>query len=169
MLHGSQQGDITRFEPRTPFDLSPDEFSKRTGVFAASDGLWAMMYALKNRAEVQRIVNMALQVKEGGGWSQMLYFLSFASRHPGAEDGSDLLASGFVYVLPADSFEQMPPYDWPGLGHVQEAHWINPNPVAPLMCVSVTPTDFPLPVRLHDAARVDALSASDPWGFPWLE
>lgn len=62
----------------------------------------------------------------------------------------------------------MPPYDWPGLGRVREPHWVNPGPVQALFCVSVFPADLPLTVRTHDAARGDALSRADPWGFPWL-
>lgn len=169
LLHGSARGDLTSFEPRAPHDLSPDDFSKRTGVFAASDGLWALMYALRDRSQVARMLNMALQVREAdGSWSPMRYFLSLAPRDPGETDGRSLLSPGFVYVLP-EGFEQMPPYDWPGLGTVREPHWVNPNPVQPLLCVPVTPADFPFPVRTHGAARVDALCASDPWGFPWLE
>ncbi|EYB67823.1 hypothetical protein DEIPH_ctg032orf0069 [Deinococcus phoenicis] len=170
LLHGSARGDLTGFEPRTPHDLSPDEFSKRTGVFAASDGLWAMMYALRDRSRVARMLNMALQVQEaGGGWSSMRYFLSLAPRGPAVTDGRDLLSPGFVYVLPPEGFEQMPPYGWPGLGTVREPHWVSPNPVRPRLCVPVMPGDFPLPVRTHDAARVDALARLDPWGFPWLD
>lgn len=168
LLHGSERGDLTLFEPRTPHDLSPDEFSKRTGVFAASDGLWAMMYALRDPSRVARILNSALQVREGSGWSRMRYFLSFAPRDPAVADGRSLLAPGFVYVLRQDGFKQMPPYDWPGLGMVREPHWVSPNPVRPLLRVPASPADFPLPVRVHDAARVDALSQHDPWGFPWL-
>lgn len=168
LLHGSARGDLTLFEPRTPHDLSPDEFSKRTGVFAASDGLWALMYALRDRSRVRRMLNTALQVWEGDRWSLTRYFLSFAPRDPGVKDGRALLAPGFVYVLPQGGFEPMPPYEWPGLGRVREPHWVNPNPVGPHLCVPVSPADFPLPVRVHDAARVDALAQRDPWGFPWL-
>ncbi|WP_184026407.1 hypothetical protein [Deinococcus budaensis] len=169
LLHGSSRGDLSAFAPRTPHDLSPDEFSKRTGVFAASDGLWAMMYALRDRSRAARMLNMALQVQQPGGeWSSMRYFLSLAPRDPAVTDGRSLLSPGFVYVLPRAGFEQMPPYDWPGLGTVREPHWVSPDGVRPLLCVPVTPADFPLPVRRHDAARVDALCAADPWGFPWL-
>ena len=42
LLHGSGASDITTFEPRTPNDKSPDEFSKQTAVFAASDAIWAL-------------------------------------------------------------------------------------------------------------------------------
>ncbi len=174
LLHGSNRADLTYFEPRTPEDLSPDAFSKRTAVFAASDGVWATMYALRNRTQTKRMLNMALQVREGSAWSSMRYFLSLAPRDSGlprasATDGRSLLQPGSVYVLPLHGFEQMHAYSWPGLGDVLEPHWANPQPVEPVMRVSVSPDDFPLPVRIHDAARVDARSQSDPWGFPWLE
>lgn len=168
LLHGSQEGGLSLFEPRTPHDLSPDDFSKRTGVFAASDGLWAMMYALRDRSRVRRMLNMALQVQEGGAWSPTRYFLSLAPHSPGQQDGRALMSPGFVYVLPREGFEPMPPYGWPGLGWVREPHWVHPQSVQPLMTVPVTPADFPLPVRTHDAGRVDALYQRDPWGFPWL-
>lgn len=169
LLHGSEHSGITCFEPRTPIDLSPDTFSKRTAVFASSDGVWALMYALRNRAQTKRILNMALQVREDDGWSQMRYFLSFAPRDPNVTEGRKLLQNGYVYVLPRDRFEQMPIYNWPGLGNILEPHWANPQSVRPVMCVPVSPRDFPLPVRIHDAAQVDTLSQTDPWGFPWLE
>lgn len=121
LLHGSQQPEIARFEPRTPVDRSPDDFSKRTGVFAASDGLWVMMSALRHRMRVQRMLNMALRLKTDVDWSPTQSFLSFVPREWGGTDPRELLAPGVVYVLPADGFEQMPPYDWPGLGRVPGA------------------------------------------------
>lgn len=169
LLHGSRQAGIARLEPRTPFDLSPDEFSGRTGVFAASDGLWAMMYALRDPAKVGRMLNMALQREDDAGWSATQYFLSFAPRDEGTSVGRDPLSPGWVYVLSADGFEQMPPYDWPGMGRVREPHWVSPHAVAPLWSLRVTSDDFPLTVRTHGAARVDARAQADPWGFPWLE
>ena len=167
MLHGSNHADITVFEPHTPKDFSPDDFSKRTAVFASSDGVWAMMYALRNHVQTKRMLNMTLQLHEHGSWSQMRYFLSLAPRDPDVTEGRELLQNGYVYVLPKNGFEQMPAYHWPGLGDVLEPHWANSHPVRPLLHVPVSPADFPLPVRIHDAARVDALSQTDPWGFPW--
>lgn len=172
LLHGSPRGDLTRFEPRASHDLSGDEFSSRTGVFASSDALWATMYALTDRARIRRMVNCAMQVQDAsrpGGWSRMKYFLSYAPRAAAPADARDLLTPGFVYVLPPVGFEPMPPYDWPGLGRVREAQWVNPQATSPLWCVPVRPEDFPLPVRVHDAQVVDARCAADPWAFPWLD
>ncbi|GGR86836.1 hypothetical protein [Deinococcus sedimenti] len=170
LFHGSPQPGLTEFEPRTPHDRSADEFSKRNGVFATSDALWALMYALRDRRRVRGMLNAALQVEEAGGWSDVRYFLSLAPQPDATVTrGEDLLTPGVVYVLPPDGFDLMPPYDWPGLGRVREPHLICPHPVRPLLAVPVTPGDFPLPVRLHDAATVNARCAADPWGFPWLD
>ncbi len=170
LLHGSNRAGLTRFEPRTPHDLSPDEFSKRTAVFASSDALWALMYAVVDRPrKVTRMLNTAVRVDQHGSWSPMQYYLSLAPRDPAVGDSSELLCSGSVYVLDPTGFEQMPPYEWPGLGTVLEPHWACPHAVDAPLRVPVRPTDLPLPVRLHDADRVDAASRADPWGFPWLE
>ena len=110
LLHGSSRADLVCFDPRAPKDLSPDEFSKRTAVFASSDGVWALMYALRDRTKVRRILNMALQVKEGDRWSQMRYFLSFAPIDSAVIDGRSLLSAGSMYVFAPEGFEQMPEY-----------------------------------------------------------
>ena len=87
LLHGSPRPDIQTFEARTPHDLGDDPFSKRTGVFASSDGLWAIMYALRDKTRVKRMLNMALQRRgETGQWSTVHYFLSLA---PHAEASPD--------------------------------------------------------------------------------
>ncbi|MPY67306.1 hypothetical protein F8S09_11485 [Deinococcus sp. SDU3-2] len=169
LLHGSPQAGIQEFEVRQAVDLSSDGFSNRAGVYATPDGLWALMYALRNRSRVARMVNMALQIRKEGGWSTMRYFLSLAPRGPAVPDGRSLLSPGWVYVLPLQGFDPMPPYEWPGMGTVREPQWVSPDPVRPLFRVPVAPDDFPLPVRTHEAARVDARCAADPWGFPWLE
>lgn len=170
LFHGSPQSGLTVFKPRAPHDLSADDFSKRTGVFATSDALWALMYALRDRRRARRMLNAALQVQQAGGWSGTGYFLSLAPQPDvTVTRGHELLAPGVVYVLPPDGFDLMPPYDWLGQGRVREPHLLCPHPVRALMAVPVTPADFPLTVRLHDADRVDAHCAADPWGFPWLE
>src|SRR6218665_1803089 len=44
VLHGSGNPEITRFEPRQPEDVS--EFGNQNAVYAASDGLWPMYFAI---------------------------------------------------------------------------------------------------------------------------
>lgn len=172
LLHGSKRTDLSRFDPRAPVDRSPDEFSKRTAVFASSDGVWAMMYALVDRDRVRGMLNSAIQVWVGGGWSTHRYYLSLAPDEPvveGTFGGRQLLSPGSVYVLPSAGFERMPPYEWPDVGRVLEPHWASSDPVDAVLRIDVVPTDLPIDVRIHDADLVDARATDDPWGFPWLD
>lgn len=167
LLHGSQRINLTELTGRAHDYGQPDDFSNTIGVYATSDALWAMMYALRGSGVAQQS-DMALQQWEHGQWSAMRYFYSLAPKSPQITDARSLLAPGAVYVVNRAGFMPSPAYEHGGLGRVREAHWVNPGSVRPLMVVPVTPADFPLPVRLHDAARVTAHSQTDPWGFPWL-
>ena len=169
VLHGSQAGGLTELRPGREGYGQPDEFSNTQGVYAASDGLWAMVYALRGPRVCQQS-DMGLQLRQQDGtWSATRYFLSFATRDVHVTDARSLLAPGFVYVLSRGGFHASPPYLHGGLGEVQEAHWVSRTPARPVMSVPVRPGDFPLAVRLHDADVVKARSQSDPWGFPWLD
>src|SRR5690242_11339295 len=55
LLHGSNTPDISEFEPRKPNDS--EEFGNRLAVYAASDGIWAMYFAIVNRRQVTSLVN----------------------------------------------------------------------------------------------------------------
>ena len=168
LLHGSPVGGLSELKPLAATHLSPDDFSNLPGVYATSDGLWPLMYALRGPGMANKS-DMALQLRlPDGSWSETRYFLSLAARESGVTDARSLLAPGFVYVLAREGFEQSPAHEHPGLGYVQETHWASLEPVRPLLIVPVTPDDFPLPVRLHDAQDVRARSEADPWGFPWL-
>ncbi|MFC4455124.1 hypothetical protein [Deinococcus sonorensis] len=169
LLHGSPTAGLHELRPRDVEYNQPDEFSNTRGVYAASDGIWAMMYALKS-PRVHGQSDMGLRVRlPDGRWSDMHYFLSVAPHEPDTSTGRDLLGPGVVYVVSREGFTPSPPYDHPGLGFVQEAHWVNPGAVIPVLAVPVVPDDFPLPVYVHDADVVMARSSSDPWGFPWLD
>jgi hypothetical protein len=47
VAHGTGQADITIFEPRQSNDVG--WFGNRKAVYAASDALWAMFFAIMNR------------------------------------------------------------------------------------------------------------------------
>lgn len=167
LLHGSPVAGLELLHPRDHDYGQADDFSNTVGVYACSDAVWAMMYALRGPGVAQQS-DMALRLWQGDGWSRMRYFYSLAPQDPAVTDAGALLAPGTVYVLDAAGFTPSPTYEHGGLGRVQEAHAVHPGPVAPLWSVPVRPGDFPLPVRLHDAAEVRRRSAADPWGFPWL-
>ena len=168
LMHGTGDPNIRVFEPRTPFDNSPDDFSKQTAVFAAGDGIWAIFYAVIDRINFRlRMLNGALQFGTHEGWTRMHYFFSVTQevlkRCPWRE--------GTVYVLPPKGFVRQPPYVLGKHGRIFEPHYANPNPVQPLIKLHVMPEDFPLlaQVRGHNNDEVMANAAREPYGFPWLE
>lgn len=168
LLHGSPVAGLDVLQARDHDYGQADDFSNTIGVYACSDAVWAMMYALRGPGVAQQS-DMALRLWEHGGWSEKRYFYSLAPTEPNVTDARQLLAPGTVYVLDGAGFTLSPTYEHGGLGRVQEAHAVHPGPVTPLWAVPVRPEDFPLPVRLHDAATVRGRSAADPWGFPWLD
>ena len=168
LLHGSGAPDIALFEPRTPADRSPDDFSKQTAVFAASDGIWALFYAVLDRARYPvRFLNAALRLESSETFADTHYFFSVTAPELQQRPWRD----GTVYLLPKDGFVQMPPYELGGLGTIVEPHWVSLEAVRPIAKLRVSPEDFPFleQVRSHDDATVQARVARDPEGFPWLE
>jgi len=166
LLHGSAQEDISLFFPRPPNDHSADDFSKQTAVYATTDAIWSIYYAVLDRSYGLRHLNAYLQFAQEEGWSKLHYFFSL--------DRQSLASSpwrtGFVYVLPSMGFVQQPPY------HVQtwtvlDPHFANSNAVQPIAKIQVHPSDFPLReyVRAHIDSAVIEAQAIDPFGFPWID
>lgn len=167
LLHGSSVKDLSELRPQTKDYQQADEFSNTYGVYAASDGIWPMMYALRG-PKARGQLDMCLQLKTPQGWSEKVYFYSLG-RQDFITPVTDLMSSGFIYVLDRTGFLASPPYQHGSLGLIQEAHWVNPKPVQTLMCIPVQPNDFPLSVHLHQADEVKHRSNINPWGFPWLD
>ena len=127
LLHGTNDGAIERFEPRDNGDFVGRPV---TAVFATSDGVWPMYFAIADRRVVRSLINDC--VVRGGTTD---YFFSVGTRPPDAYPWSD----GTVYVLPRGPFEQ-------GHGGVE---WLSREPVTPLARVPVAPADFPFLERVH--------------------
>ena len=168
LLHGSGDPAITEFEPRRPDDHSADAFSKQTAVFAASDGIWAIWYAIIDRTRYRlNMLNGAVQFEVAPGtWSVMHYFFSITAAVLAHQPWRD----GVVYLLPRAHFVQQPPYRL-GRSTIREPHWACVTGVRPLAKLRVQPTDFPLlaDVRGHDPMAVQHRAARDPSGFPWVD
>ena len=167
LMHGSGDPDITLFEPRTPDDRSPDDFSKQKAVFAAGDGIWSIFYAIVDRHRYPlRMMNGAVQFKTSGHYTPIRYFFSLTEtalkREPWRE--------GTVHVLPRTGFERNMPFELGGR-LVLEPQYANSRHVTPLAKVRVSPADFPFlqQIRGHDDEEIAVRSERDPRGFPWLE
>jgi hypothetical protein len=166
VLHGSAQSDIREFEPRQSNDVG--EFGNRRAVYAASDGIWPIYFAVTDRdgGATSLINSCARVVGSDGSRSEPYYFFSInadaLSRRP--------WRVGTIYLLPRHSFEQQPPQPYRGL-HVEVAQWASLVPVRPLARLAVEPEDFPFLERMHahDPWIVRQRAARDPDGFPWLD
>jgi len=165
LLHGSGNGDIGRFEPRKADDV--DEFGNRRAVYAASDGIWPIFYAILDRERhPMSLINGCFRAAEKGGLTEPFYFFSVSRsalcHRPWRR--------GFVYLLPRETFKRQPPlHTGDGAFHVQQ--WASLVPVAPLARIAVGPEDFPFleQIRGHDDAVVWERAAANPDGFPWLD
>jgi hypothetical protein len=166
VLHGSGDPGITEFEPRQPGDDL--EFSNRLAVFAATDGIWPIFYAILDRVRhpSANMCNGCFRLGSPTRHGDSRYFFSISAPVLAQQPWRE----GTVYLLPADSFEHQPPIE---LAHtsVYIAQSASPVPVKPLAKLTVGPADFPYlhQVHGHDDAVLAARMAADPDGFPWFE
>jgi hypothetical protein len=166
VLHGSGRPDIREFEPRKSNDSVA--FGNRRAVYAASDGIWPIYFAVMNRdGPVTSLVNSCLRfVEPDGSRSEPYYYFSINA------DAltSDTFRRGTIYLLPRQTFEQQALRPWQGR-EVESAQWASLVPVRPLARLPVEPDDFPFLTRLetHDPRVLRDRAARDPDGFPWLE
>jgi hypothetical protein len=162
VLHGTGNPDIAMFEPRQSNDV--DDFGNRRAVYAASDGLWPMYFAILDRDPyAMGLTNACIQlVGEEGSYYFFSISRSALDQQPWRE--------GIVYLLPADTFEtQKSIID--GDQEIQIAQVASLTPVRPAAKLRVGPGDFPFleAIRGHDNEVVFSRAAADPAGFPWVD
>jgi hypothetical protein len=165
LVHGSSERSITEFEPRQPSDAT--EFGNQRAVYAASDGLWAMYFAILDRAgHPMSMNNSAVRIKGEDGPGDPYYFFSISRTALEAR----AFSPGTLYFLPRRTFVQQP-VEQVGAHRVHVAHWASLEPVRPLARMTVEPSDFPLlaQIRGHDDETMFARARADPKGFPWLD
>jgi hypothetical protein len=162
-MHGSGNPAITRFEPRQANDIS--EFGNQKAVYAASDGIWAMFFAVVDRDHYPMSVsNACIQVVPAENATPIPYYFfssskNFLSQNPWRE--------GTVYILPAQPFiTQSPAYlEGVEIRIAQLASFVEVEPLARLV---VTPEDFPFlaQIRGHDDARLAEYAEAMQTGAP---
>ena len=166
VLHGSGNPRIDHFEPRQPQDAS--EFGDRNAVYAASDGLWPMYFAVldRDRYGITLLNGAGRPVDAEGSPGESLYFFSIGE----PELALAPWRRGSIYFLPRQTFEQQPDGVIGGV-RVAVAQWASAEPVTPLARIEVGPEDFPMldRIRGHDWDTVMARARDNPDGFPWVD
>jgi hypothetical protein len=129
LLHGSAT-DIEVFEPREQTDW---DGRLTRAIFATSDGIWPIFFAIADRRAVRSLRNGCLSTRNGSR-----YWFSVEPR-PGA---ANVWRDGYVYVLPRAPFRP----------HSLGTEWTAPVAVRPIRRVAVSPHDFPFLDRVgrHD-------------------
>ncbi len=164
-LHGSANPDIRVFEPRQPQDLN--DFGAQLAVYAASDGIWPMYFAIVDRTRCSTLINACVRVEfPDGSWSQPYYLFSLDRRalrqHP--------YCTGYVYLLPRDPFSDESPFPF-GEVTVHTAQLASNAPVKPFARVAVSPEDFPFLSQMmsHADERLQEYADAMRFGLPWPE
>jgi hypothetical protein len=162
VMHGSGLSTIEEFEPRKSNDA--EEFGDHKAVYAASDGIWAMYFAIVDRDRyVRSLVNTCNRVPDINGNSETLYYFSInddALPHNPWRDGT-------IYVLSKETFEQQQS----SRPNTESTQWRSFVPVKPMAKIAVGPQDFPFlnQIRGHDTQEVMRRAEENPDGFPWLD
>jgi hypothetical protein len=164
-LHGSGDPDIDIFEPRQSNDLG--EFGNQKAIYAASDGIWAMFFAIVDRQQVKSITNACISLSEQDGTIQGPYYVFSVSK---SALPNKPWRTGTVYLLPKTTFTVQPsvpfgPYE---VRFAQVASFVH---VEPLAKITVTPDDFPFlqQIRGHDDHRLQEYATAMQTGSPWPE
>jgi len=165
VLHGSPSGEIDVFEPRQSSDLHA--FGAQKAIYAASDGIWPMFFAiLDRRVYPTSIINACLRVEHPRGQiGAPHYFFSVQ----GDTLALDPWTPGWVYILPGDSFFNEGEITRGEDTWVHIAQVASLQPVRPVAKLLVKPHDFPFlaQVRSHDGSRLaeyaKAMAQGDPW------
>ncbi|HEY4349080.1 MAG TPA: hypothetical protein VGM80_16015 [Gaiellaceae bacterium] len=159
-FHGTGDPDIERFEPREPIDYAP--FGKQRAVFATSDPIWAMFYAIVDRGGHELTLNNACLLLEDTG-DAYYYFSVSRQALPWRP-----WRTGYLYFLPSDTFVEQPGRDYAGRP-ARVPQLASPVAVAPFARLRIAPRSFPFlgRIRGHDDERLGEYAQAVMSAAPW--
>jgi hypothetical protein len=162
-LHGSGDLNIALFEPRQAIDLS--EFGNQKAVYAASDGPWAMFFAIIDRNRLKSITNACVRLEHETGTLHGPFYVFSVSKSALA---SQPWRTGTVYLLPRKTFITQSSLEF-GPYKVHIAQLASFESVQPLAKLTVAPEDFPFlkQIRGHDDERLQEYATALQTGAPW--
>ena len=162
--HGSGEPAIALFEPRQANDLN--DFGNQKAIYASSDALWAMFFAIVDRDRFpMSITNACIRLAdEAGQVHGPFYVFSVSQRWLPHQPWR----TGTLYLLPRATFESQPLLPF-GPYQVHIAQLASRVPVKPLARLTIAPADFPFlrQIRGHDDQRLPEYAAALQSGAPW--
>lgn len=166
VLHGSGNANIAEFETRKSNDNT--EFGNRNAIYASSDAIWAMFFAVVDRTtQVRATMNTAFRILEADGSKGGSYYFFSVNKEAFVNKP---WRQGTIYVLPRETFEQEAPEHYQG-AMLESPQWAAFSPVKPLGKLTLQPEDFPFLDRIlpHDQELTNERARRNPEGFPWME
>lgn len=162
-VHGSGNANITLFEPRQSNDLN--EFGNQKAIYAASDALWAMFFAIVDRDRVGSITNACVSLTDESGAQFGPFYIFSVSR---SALPNRPWRTGTVYLLPRSTFIMQSPMSF-GSYQAYIPQLASFEPVQPLAKLTITPEDFPflMQIRGHDDERLQEYATALQTGAPW--
>jgi hypothetical protein len=164
VLHGSGERDIATFEPRQAIDVTT--FGNQRAVYAASDGLWPMYFAILDRTRYNMtLANACMRITDPAGQVHGPFYVFSISDTALVHKP---WRAGTVYLLPREGFAAEPAIPF-GPMQVQTAQLASHTAVDPIAKLTVAPEDFPFlaDIRGHDDARLQdyahAMQTAGPW------
>ncbi|MBM7844620.1 hypothetical protein [Herpetosiphon giganteus] len=166
LFHGSGNPNLGTLVPRQASDIV--EFGNQLAVYAASDGIWPIFYAILERgqAEVSLLNACFRSLNDDGSFADPHYFFSIDDQAHQRQPWR----AGTIYILPQAGFVAKPRSYKRGMT-LQIMEWASGHEVAPIAKLTVEPHDFPFlnQVRSHNLATLIERATANPAGFPWLE
>jgi hypothetical protein len=162
-FHGTGDGAIASFEPRQPIDFAP--FGDQKAVFATSDPVWAMFYAIVDRDRYEITLNNGcILLLDPPGPPH--YFFSISHQ----ELAKQPWRRGYVYLLPADTFVEQEGGEYAGY-QARIPQLASPVPVTPLARIQIAPDDFPFlgQIRGHEDGRLSEYAQAVMTAAAWPE
>ncbi len=125
VFHGSNHHNIERFRPR---EQTLYNNVKTTAVFATTEPLWAIFFAVFNRSSLIGSFRNGCMIGRNKKYHYYSINESTIKNSPWTE--------GMLYILPKDKFHKS------GQGKVQFDEWICPESVVPKGKIRVSVSDF---------------------------
>ena len=163
-FHGTGDPGIELFEPRQPIDFAP--FGHQEAVFATSDPIWAMFYAVVDRDRFPiTLANGCIVLLDGEGRARVPHYFFSISRGPLQQRP---WRSGYLYFLPAEGFVEQPPATYAGHS-ARVPQLASPVAAAPFARLEVAPDDFPFlaAIRGHEDDRLREIAEAVMNAAPW--